>query len=109
MWAGPGLGQHMLLGIVVGLCGASGNALYWILLLVYVGPRATHFTGYCCWFTWGLGQHTLLDIVDGSCGGLLQHTLLLLGYTKFRTTHFTGHHCSSAMGLQQWVKLFYFF
>jgi hypothetical protein len=21
-----------------------------MLLLVYVGPRATHFTGYCCWF-----------------------------------------------------------
>jgi hypothetical protein len=40
MW---GLGQHM--GIVVGLCGASGKTLYWVLLLVYVGPWATHFTG----------------------------------------------------------------
>jgi hypothetical protein len=61
----------------------------WVmLLLVYVGPRATHFTGYCCWLTkvcgasgntlywvlllvyvgWGLGQHTLLGIVVGLCG-----------------------------------------
>jgi hypothetical protein len=62
-WFMCGFGQHNLLGIVVGLRGASGNTLYWVLLLVYVGPRATHFTGYCCWFTWGLGQHTLLDIV----------------------------------------------
>jgi hypothetical protein len=42
MW---GLGQHTLLGIVVGSCGVSGNTLYWVLLLVYVGPWATHFTG----------------------------------------------------------------
>jgi hypothetical protein len=27
-----GLGQHTMLGIV-GLCGASGNTLYWVLLL----------------------------------------------------------------------------
>jgi hypothetical protein len=59
-------------------------------VLVYVGPRATHFTVYSCWFMWGLGQHTLLGIVIGSCGamgtllcidlglcgGLGQHTLL---------------------------------
>jgi hypothetical protein len=85
MW---GLGQHTLLDIVVGLCGASGNTLYWVLLLVYAGlgqhtllgivvglrgPRATHFTGYCCWLMWGLWQHTLL----------------LLVYTTFWTTHFT--------------------
>jgi hypothetical protein len=37
MW---GLGQDTLLGIVVGLCEASGNTLYWVLLLVYV-PRET--------------------------------------------------------------------
>jgi hypothetical protein len=59
------LGQHTLLGIVVGFCGASGNTLllilgfvnqhvprstpYWVLRLVHVGHRATHFTGYC-WF-----------------------------------------------------------
>jgi hypothetical protein len=35
-------------GIVVGLCCASGNTLCWLLLLVYEGPRTTHFTGYCC-------------------------------------------------------------
>jgi hypothetical protein len=58
MW---GLGQHTLLGIVVGLCASATP--YWVLMLVYVGPRARHFTGYCCWFMWGLGQHTLLGIV----------------------------------------------
>jgi hypothetical protein len=26
-----GLGQHTLLGIAVGLCGALGNTLYWVL------------------------------------------------------------------------------
>jgi hypothetical protein len=40
MW---GLGQHTLLDIVAGLRGASGNTRYWVLLLGYVGPRATHF------------------------------------------------------------------
>jgi hypothetical protein len=29
-------------------CGASGKTLSWLLLLVYEGPRTTHFTGYCC-------------------------------------------------------------
>jgi hypothetical protein len=24
-----------------------------------------HFTGHCCWFMWGLGQHTLLSIMTG--------------------------------------------
>jgi hypothetical protein len=33
MW---GLGQDTLLGIVDGLCGTSGNTLYWVSLLVYV-------------------------------------------------------------------------
>jgi hypothetical protein len=42
MW---GLGQHTLLGIVVWFTWVSGNAHYWVLLLVYVGPWATHFTG----------------------------------------------------------------
>jgi hypothetical protein len=60
MW---GLGQHTLLGIVVGLCasgntllgiavglcGASGNTHYWVLLLVVLRLR----------------QHTLLAIVVG--------------------------------------------
>jgi hypothetical protein len=40
------LGQHTLLGIVVG----------------YVVSRATHFTDYC-WLTRGLGKHSLLGIV----------------------------------------------
>jgi hypothetical protein len=56
---------------------------YWVLLLLIymgpwaihftgyccwfdVGPWATHFTGYCCWYIWGLGQHTLLGIVHSS-------------------------------------------
>jgi hypothetical protein len=30
------------------LCCASGNTLYWLLLLAYEGPRTTHFAGYCC-------------------------------------------------------------
>jgi hypothetical protein len=34
---------HTLLGNVVGLCWALGNALHWVMLLVYVGPWATHF------------------------------------------------------------------
>jgi hypothetical protein len=36
------------LGVICPLsdvCGASGNTLYWVLLLVYVGPWATHYTG----------------------------------------------------------------
>jgi hypothetical protein len=50
------LGLRTLLGIAVGSCGASGNTLYWVLL-VHVVPQATHFAGYCCWFMRGLGQH----------------------------------------------------
>jgi hypothetical protein len=108
-----GLGQHTLLGIVVGLCG---------------GPRATHFTaGYCCWVMWGLGQHNLLGIVVGTllathytwcwlCGasgnifywvgvyvgycswlccasGNTLYWVLLLVYEGHRTTHFTGYCC----------------
>jgi hypothetical protein len=34
MW---GLRQHSLLGIIVGLCGVSGNKLYWVLLLGLCG------------------------------------------------------------------------
>jgi hypothetical protein len=40
-----GIREHTLLGNVVGLCWALGNALHWVMLLVYVGPWATHFTG----------------------------------------------------------------
>jgi uncharacterized membrane protein (Fun14 family) len=56
------IGQHTLLGIVVG----------------FVAPRATHFTDYCRWLTRGLGQHTLLGII--------------VGYARSWVTDFTGHH-----------------
>jgi hypothetical protein len=73
MW---GLGQDTLLGIVVGLCGATGNTLYWVLvyvpratlywvlLLVYVGPRATLYWVLLLVML-HLGQHTLLAIGVG--------------------------------------------
>jgi hypothetical protein len=95
--------QHTLLSIVVGLCGASGNTLYWVLLFglrgprathftvyccwVYVGPRATHFTVYCCLIYMGLGQQTLLGIV--------------VGYVGHRATHFTRYCCWLTWGLGQ--------
>jgi hypothetical protein len=76
-----GLKQHTM-GIVVGLCRVSGNTLYWVLLLVHVGPRATNFTGYCFLVYVGLGQHTLLGIVVGLCGvsGNTLYWVLLLVY-----------------------------
>jgi hypothetical protein len=49
-----GLWQHTLLGIF-GLCGASGNTLYWVLLLIYVGVLLLAMRR--------LGQHTLLGII----------------------------------------------
>jgi hypothetical protein len=117
MW---GLGQDTLLGIDVGLCGASGNTLYWVLLLayvpqatlywvlllVYVGPRATHFTGYCYWLCCASGNtiYWLLVLVYEGIG---QHTLLgiVVGYVRFWTTHFTGLHCRSDVGRHhQWVQ-----
>jgi hypothetical protein len=96
MW-GLALGQHTLLGI---------DGLR--------GPRATHFSGYCCWFMWGLGQHNLLDIVVGLYG-TLGSTLywVLLGYARFQTTQFTGHHWllvghfwygPSAIGIKYYFK-----
>jgi hypothetical protein len=92
----------------------------WVMLLsVYVVPRATHFTGYCCWFTkvcgasvthitghccwlmWGLGQHALLGIVVGFtwASGNTHYWVLLLVYVGPRATQFTG----SDVGLQQWA------
>jgi hypothetical protein len=62
LWFMWGLRQHTLLGIIVD----------------YVPPRATHFTGYCCRFMRGLGQHILLGVV--------------VGYARFWATHFSGHH-----------------
>jgi hypothetical protein len=75
---------------VFGSCGASGNTLYWILFLVYVGPWATHLTGHCCWFTWDLGQHTLLGIVVGlrRASGNTLYWILLLAYVGPLATHF---------------------
>jgi hypothetical protein len=98
-----GLRQHTILGIVVGLCGVSGNTLYWVLLLVHVGSRATHFTVYCCWFMWGLGQHTLLGIVFWFtwASGNTHYWVLLLVYVGPRATHFTGYCCWLTWGLGQ--------
>jgi hypothetical protein len=89
MW---GLGQHTLLGIVVGLRVALGNTLYWVLLLVHMGSRATHFTGYCFLVYVGLWQHTLLGIVVGLCvaSGNTLYWVLLLVYVGPWATHFTG-------------------
>jgi hypothetical protein len=82
--------QHTLLGIAVGLCGASGNTLHWVLVYA-VAPRATYFSGYgSCWFMWGTvvgykcmlrhGQHTLLGILS-------------LVYDGPLPTHFIGYCC----------------
>jgi hypothetical protein len=65
------LGQHILLAIAVGLRGASGNTLYWVLLLVDVGLGQHTLlaivvdTLYCAllWVMRGFGQHTLLGII----------------------------------------------
>jgi hypothetical protein len=43
--------------------GPAGNTLYWVLLLVYVGARVTHFSAYCCWFC--ASGNTLLGIGVG--------------------------------------------
>jgi hypothetical protein len=83
MW---GLRQHILLGIVIGLCGVSGNTFYWVLLLG---------------FMWDLGQHTLLGIVVCLCvaSGNTLCWILLLVYMGPWATHFTG----LDVGIQQWV------
>jgi hypothetical protein len=59
----------------------------WGIVVGYVSPRATHFTGYCCWFMtasdntlywvllWdmrGFGRHTLLGIIRSDVGCLHQ-------------------------------------
>jgi hypothetical protein len=56
------LGQHTLLGIVVGLCGV-------LLVLVYEGPLTTHFTGYCCGLC-EVSGNTLLGIIRADVGRL---------------------------------------
>jgi hypothetical protein len=55
----------------------------WVMLLLdYVGPQATHFTGYCCWLT----------KVCGASGNMLYWVLLLV-YVGYRATHITGYCC----------------
>jgi hypothetical protein len=124
VWA-SGDTLHWAQCVVVSLCGASGDTLHWVLLwayvgvnwvlLVYVAPRATHFTGYCCWFMRG--------IVVGYVAprAYTPYWLLLLVYEieRPRTTHFTRYFCvmrgfgqhillgiiRSDMGrLHQWVE-----
>jgi hypothetical protein len=94
MW---GLGQHTLLGIVVGLlitkvCGASDNTLCWVLLLVYMESRAMHFTGYCCWVYVG----PRVTHFTGYCCWV---------YVGPRATHFTGYCCWFMWGLGQHTLL----
>jgi hypothetical protein len=67
------LGQHNLLDIVVWFTWASGNTHCWVLLLVYVGTLATHFTGIIVWFTWSSGN--------------AHYWVLLLLYVGPRATH----------------------
>jgi hypothetical protein len=81
MW---GLGQHTLLGIVVGLW-ASGNTLYWVLL--WFMCLGQYFTGYCCWFM-HLGKHTLLGDVVVYMPRAILYWVLLLVYVGPRATHF---------------------
>jgi hypothetical protein len=45
-----GRATHVLGIVVVNLRGALGKTHYLVLLLAYVGPQATHITGYCSWF-----------------------------------------------------------
>jgi hypothetical protein len=85
------LGQYTLLGVAVGLCGgivvgAFGNTLYWVFL-VNVAPRATHFTGYCCWFMWGYCCWLCC------AWGNTLYWVLLLVYEGPQTTEFTGFCC----------------
>jgi hypothetical protein len=51
----------------------------WVMLLVYVGPRATHLTGNCCWFTKAY-----------EASGNTLYWVLLFVYVGSRATHFTG-------------------
>jgi hypothetical protein len=91
MW---GLRQHTLLDIFTGLrarmCGGrdgrgSGDTPHWVLLLVYVGSRATHFTGYY------EGPRTTL--YWGIVVGCLYQWVVMLVYVGPWATHFTGYCC----------------
>jgi hypothetical protein len=77
MW---GFGQHTSLGIVVGLCGASGNTLLILGIVVGLCASGNSLLGLqCYWFMWGLGQHTHTQGIVGLCG------------TSDRATHLTGY------------------
>jgi hypothetical protein len=68
----------------------------WVmLLLVYVGPWATHFTGYCCWFYTKVG---------GASGNTI-YWVLLFGLRGLRATHITGYCCLVYVGLRQHTLL----
>jgi hypothetical protein len=85
-----GFGQHVVVNLrgasgntlywvlLLVWCGASGKTLYWVLLLVYVGPRE-HITGYCCWLMWAsilASGNTLYWVLFFAMLHLGQHTLL---------------------------------
>jgi hypothetical protein len=92
-----------------------GQHAYWVLVLIYVGlrathftgycywfdvePRATHFTGYCCWLMWGHGQHTLLGSVVGLCASGDTSLGIALGLCGPRATHLIGYCCWSMWGI----------
>jgi hypothetical protein len=63
------------LGNVVRLCGASGNTLYWVLLLGLCGASGDTLYWVLLFGLSSLGQHTLLGIVVGLCGASV-NTLL---------------------------------
>jgi hypothetical protein len=71
---------HLLGIVVVCLRGASGNTLYWVLLLLtYAGHRGTHFTGYCCWFDVGLrATHFIFFFFTEVVLGMPQAILLIM-------------------------------
>jgi hypothetical protein len=100
---------HVLGIVVVNLRGTSGNTLYRVLLLVYVpretpfrvlllvnvGPRATHVIGYCRYLYYVAPRATL-------------YWLLLLVYEGPRTTHFTGYcrgSCEALGNTLYWASL----
>jgi hypothetical protein len=88
------LGQPLLLGIAVGSSGASGNTLYWVLLvyvvprntihcwvllLVYDGPRTT-----LCWGIVVGWLHQWVVCLRGALGNTLYRVLLV--YVALRAT-----------------------
>jgi hypothetical protein len=88
-------------------------------VLVYAGPRATHFTGYCCWFDVGprathftgyccwLCEASCNTLLIGLCEALGNTPILsvLLVYVAPRATHVTGYCCWFMRGLGQHTLL----